>query len=291
MTDNPKQSGFQTSDEIDLLELLAKFVITIKSNLKLIVGAFVVGSLLGLAYNQFVPKTYESRMLVSSTILTESLSKTLAEDLFKLVKEKNLTALSDKLKISPEVASKISKIEIKNALEKSEGIKEEEKNNLTITCQSSDNTIWLDLQAGIIKYFENNPYVKIRVDQRKAYYTEIIQKIDKELVDLNELKSRITNGQPATSGNENLVLFDPTTVNTKIIELNKERFNYKNELETINSVQVVEGFTVFQKPISPKLSISLAAGSSFGLFIVAIIIAYKSLRKIVRLSEEKLANP
>lgn len=291
MADNQKSSEFQTSDEIDLLELLAKFVITVKSNFRLIVGAFVVGSLLGLAYNQFVPKTYESRMLVSSTILTESLSKTLAEDLFKLVKEKNLNALSDKLKISPEVASKISKIEIKNALEKSEGIKEAEKNNLTITCQSSDNTIWPDLQAGIINYFENNPYVKIRVEQRKAYFTEIIQKIDKELIDLNELKSRITNGQPAKSGNENLVLFDPTTVNTKIIDLNKERFNYKNELETINSVQVVEGFTVFQKPISPKLSISLAAGSSFGLFIVAIIIAYKSLRKIVRLSEEKLANP
>lgn len=291
MTDNPKQSGFQTSDEIDLLELLAKFVITIKSNFKLIVGAFVVGSLLGLAYNQFVPKNYESRMLVSSTILTESLSKTLTEDLFKLVKENNLTALSDKLKISSEVASKIGKIEIKNALEKSEGIKEAEKNNLTIICQSSDNTIWPDLQAGIINYFENNPYVKIRVEQRKSYYTEIIQKIDKELIDLNELKSRITNGQPVKSGNENLVLFDPTTVNTKIIELNKERFNYKNELETINSVQVVEGFTVFQKPIGPKLSISLAAGSSFGLFIVAIIIAYKSLRKIVRLSEEKLANP
>lgn len=291
MADNQKSSEFQTSDEIDLLELLAKFVITVKSNFRLIVGAFVVGSLLGLAYNQLVPKTYESRMLVSSSILTESLSKTLAEDLFKLVKEKNLNALSDKLKISPEVASKISKIEIKNALEKSEGIKEAEKNNLTITCQSSDNTIWPDLQAGIINYFENNPYVKIRVEQRKAYFTEIIQKIDKELIDLNELKSRITNGQPAKSGNENLVLFDPTTVNTKIIDLNKERFNYKNELETINSVQVVEGFTVFQKPISPKLSISLAAGSSFGLFIVAIIIAYKSLRKIVRLSEEKLANP
>ncbi|MBL7877737.1 MAG: hypothetical protein JNL53_18880 [Cyclobacteriaceae bacterium] len=291
MADNQKSSEFQTSDEIDLLELLAKFVITVKSNFRLIVGAFVVGSLLGLAYNQLVPKTYESRMLVSSSILTESLSKTLAEDLFKLVKEKNLNALSDKLKISPEVASKISKIEIKNALEKSEGIKEAEKNNLTITCQSSDNTIWPDLQAGIINYFENNPYVKIRVEQRKAYFTEIIQKIDKELIDLNELKSRITNGQPAKSGNENLVLFDPTTVNTKIIDLNKERLNYKNELETINSVQVVEGFTVFQKPISPKLSISLAAGSSFGLFIVAIIIAYKSLRKIVRLSEEKLANP
>ncbi|MBK7649516.1 MAG: hypothetical protein IPJ20_00585 [Flammeovirgaceae bacterium] len=96
----------------------------------------VVGSLLGLASNQFVPKTYESRMLVSSEILTESLSKTLAVDLFQLIKENNVTTLSSKLSISPEVASKINKIEISNTLEKSDGIKEEEKINLTITCQT-----------------------------------------------------------------------------------------------------------------------------------------------------------
>jgi hypothetical protein len=290
MANNQNPSGLQNSDEIDLLELLAKFVITIKSNFKLIVGAFVVGSLLGLAYNQLVPKTFESRMLVSSEILTESLSKTLAEDLFKLIKEKNLTILSNKLGISTEVASKIGKIEIKNAIEKSDGLKEEDKNNLTITCQSSDNTIWPALQTGIINYFENNDYVKIRIEQKRNYYTEIIKKIDKELIDLNELKSRIANGQTTTSGKENLVFFDPTTVNTKIIEMNKERFDLQNDLETVNSVQIVEGFTIFQKPVSPKLSISLVAGSSFGLFIVAVILAFKSLRKIVSLSEEKLAK-
>jgi hypothetical protein len=161
---------------------------------------------------------------------------------------------------------------------------------LTIACQTSDNTIWPALQTGIINYFENNDYVKIRVEQKRNYYTEIIKKIDKELVDLNELKSRIANGQTATSGKENLVLFDPTTVNTKIIEMNKERIKFQDDLETVNSVQVVEGFTVFQKPVSPKLSISLVAGSSFGLFIVAVILAFKSLRKIVSLSEEKLAK-
>ncbi|MDZ7646816.1 MAG: hypothetical protein U5K54_06315 [Cytophagales bacterium] len=71
--------------------------------------------------------------------------------------------------------------------------------------------------------------------------------------------------------------------------MNKERINLKNALETVNSIQVVEGFTVFQKPVSPKLSISLVAGSSFGLF-RCLIIAFKSLRKIVSLSEEKLAK-
>lgn len=288
MTEIQKQP--LNSDEIDLLELLARVVISIKSNFKLIVGAFLIGCLLGLAYYQLVPKTYESRMLISSDILTESYSKTIAEDLNKLIKEKNIESLSSKLNLSSTEALAIGKLEVKNAIEKVDGRKEEEKNYLTITCQASDNSIWPNLQNGLISFFETNDYVRVRVDQRKKYFTQVIEKIDKELVDLNELKARIADGQITQSSKDNLILFDPTTVNTKILDLNKEKINLQNALETVNSVQLVEGFTVFEKPVSPKLSISLSAGASFGLFIVALILGFKSLRKIVSLSEEKLAK-
>lgn len=288
MTENQKQP--LNSDEIDLLELLARVVINIKSNFKLIVGAFLIGCLLGLAYYQFIPKSYESRLLISSQILTESYSKTIVEDLNKLIRERNIESLSSKLNLSPTEALAIEKLEVKNAIEKVEGRKEEEKNYLTITCQASDNSIWPNLQNGLISFFETNDYVRVRVDQRKKYFTQVIEKIDKELLDLNELKSRITNGQITQSSKDNLILFDPTTVNTKILDLTKERINLQNELEIVNSIQLVEGFTVFEKPVSPRLSISLSAGASFGLFIVALILGFKSLRKIVSLSEEKLAK-
>jgi len=288
MTENQKQPI--NSDEIDLLELLARIVISIKSNFKLIAGAFIIGSLLGLAYYQFIPKSYESRLLISSQILTESYCKTIVEDLNKLIRERNIESLSSKLNLSPTEALALGKLDVKNAIEKVDGRKEEEKNYLTITCQGSDNSIWPSLQKGLINFLENNDYVKVRVEQKKKYFTQVIEKIDKELVDLNDLKSRIANGQVTQSNKDNLILFDPTTVNTKILDLNKEKINLQNELEIVNSIQVVEGFTVFEKPISPKLSISLSAGASFGLFIVALILGFKSLRKIVSLSEEKLAK-
>jgi hypothetical protein len=288
---NENRNRATPNDEIDLLELLAKIVITIKSNILSIIIAFVIGSILGLCYYQFVPKSYESSMLISSGILTESYSKNLVSDINKLIKEKNLITVSTKLGITQQEASKLGKLEIKSAIEKSDGIKEAEKNYLTIIGQSSDNSIWPSLQTGLINFFESNDYVKIRVDQNRKYYTQIIEKIDKELIDLQELKNNISSGKMNQSSKDNLVLFDPTTVNTKILDLNKEKIGMQNALETVNSVQLVEGFTVFEKPVSPKLSISLVAGASVGLFFVALIIAFKSLRKIVRLSEEKLANP
>jgi hypothetical protein len=285
------KNQLNNSDEIDLLELLAKIVITIRSNILSIIAAFVIGSALGLCYYQFVPKSYESSMLISSGILTESYSKTLVADINKLINERNLSAISAKLGISKEEALTLGKLEIKSAIEKSDGIKEEEKNYLTIIGQSSDNSIWPSLQTGLINFFESNDFVKIRVDQRKKYYTQIIEKIDKELIDLQELKSNISSGKMSQSGKDNLILFDPTTVNTKILDLNKEKIGLQNALETVNSVQLIDGFTVFEKHVSPKLSISLVAGATFGLFIVALLIGFKTLRKIVKLSEEKLANP
>ncbi len=288
MPENQMQST--NHDEIDLMELLARIVIGVKSNFRFLLIAFLMGSTLGVIYYQFSPKSFESKMLISSDILTESYSKTMTGDLVKLIKEKNVTSLSSKLGLSESQAASLSDIEIKSAIEKSDNIKEQEKTYLTIVCRSNDNTIWPALQNGLINFFETNNFVKIKVNQRTKYFTQIIEKIDKELIDLNELKGKIASGQLTQSSKENLVLFDPTTVNSKILELNKEKIDLQNKLELVNSIQLIEGFTVFEKPVSPKLSFSLATGASFGLIIVGVILAFTSLRKIVSLSEEKIAK-
>ncbi len=287
MTENQKSIN---TDEIDLVELLTKVVISIKNNSKLILTVLVVGTILGLIYYMFAPKIYESKLLISSDILTESYSKTLVSDLKKLIEEKNWTSLASKLTLSENQSASLTDIEIKSSLEKTDNIKEQEKNYLTVIFRSKDNTIWPTLQSGLISFFESNDFVKVRVDQRRKFYSQIIEKIDKELIDLTELKSKITNVQITQSSKDNLVLFDPTTVNTKIIDLNKEKLHLQNSLETVNSIQLVDGFTVFEKPVSPKLSVSAGAGASFGLLLVVLILAFRSLSKIVSLSEEKLAK-
>lgn len=287
MIENQKQSA---TDEIDLLQLLAKIVLLIKVNFKAIVFAYFFGAFLGFAFYQFSPKVYESRMLISSDILTESYSKPLVEDLEKLAKEKNFSALSSRLKLTVQQAGSLGKMKIENATEKGEVSKEQEKNYLTVTCQSQDNAIWPSLQNGLINFFETNSFVKIRVEQHKKFFNEIIGKLNKEIADLESLKIKIMNGDLSSKSKENMVLMDPTTINSELIELNIQKMNFINSLEIVNSVQLVEGFTVFIKPASPKLSISLVAGSSFGLFCVLLFIGFKSIRKMIRLSEEKLGQ-
>ena len=48
------------------------------------------------------------------------------------------------------------------------------------------------------------------------------------------------------------VMFDPTIVNSKIVELTKEKITLQNSLALANSVQVVEGFSRFERPSSSE---------------------------------------
>jgi hypothetical protein len=287
MTETRNQ--LNNSDEIDLLELLAKIVITIKSNILSIIVAFVIGSILGLGYYQLVPKVYESKMILLSDILTSSYSERITESLDNLIKEQNKEILSQRLGIIEKEASSITKIKIESIKQEAKEAQSESA-TFIITVGTKDKAILPSLQEGLINHLRNNEYVKIRVRQRQDFYKAMIEKVGIEINSLDSLKKRLFTGQPIYSKSSEMMLIDPTNIYSKIIDLNKEQIGYKNSLELVNSIQLVEGFTVYNKPVSPKLSISLVAGASFGLFVVAVLIAFKSLRKIVRLSEEKLAN-
>ncbi|MFN7258454.1 MAG: hypothetical protein ACK5TU_01030 [Cyclobacteriaceae bacterium] len=290
MIENQKQANASSSDEIDLIELLAKVTLGIKNNFRSLVLAFVIGSLLGLAFYQFVPKVYESNMIIQSDILTESYGERIAESMDLLIREQNFEILGSRMGISLEKAASINKIKIESVKQKQTNTTEKENNTFIITVRTTDNTLLPDLQNGLINYLRNNEFVKVRVRQRQDYYKAMIEKVGQEISSLDSLKKRLFTGKPIYSNSAEMMLVDPTNIYSKIIELNKEQINYKNGLELVNSIQLVEGFTIYKKPVSPKLSISLAAGASIGVFFVLTLIAIKGLRKIVELSEEKLGK-
>jgi|688.fasta_scaffold438055_1 uncharacterized protein involved in exopolysaccharide biosynthesis len=290
MIENQKQANASSSDEIDLIELLAKVTLGIKNNFRSLVLAFVIGSLLGLAFYQFVPKVYESNMIIQSDILTESYGERIAESMDLLIREQNFEILGSRMGISLEKAASINKIKIESVKQKQTNTTEKENNTFIITVRTTDNTLLPDLQNGLINYLRNNEFVKVRVRQRQDYYKAMIEKVGQEISSLDSLKKRLFTGKPIYSNSAEMMLVDPTNIYSKIIELNKEQINYKNGLELVNSIQLVEGFTIYKKPVSPKLSISLTAGASIGVFFVLTLIAIKGLRKIVELSEEKLGK-
>jgi hypothetical protein len=274
-------------DEIDLLALLVKAVKVIQSNFFLILFFFLIGTALGLVYNYTARKVYESKMVISSGILTRSFSEKMFDNTAKYLREGNRKAVASQLNISENIASGIASIQIESVLNVADS-KEQER--FIITAEVFDPEILPDLQKGLIYYLENNEFVKIRVEQNKKYFKEMLTKVEREIKDMEDLKSRIFNGDFFQSAKGN-VMFDPTSVNSKIIDLTEKKLGYENSLVLANSVQVIEGFNKFERPIRPKLSVSLISGSMFGLFLVFVLLGLKSIRKLLRLANDHGTAP
>ncbi|NJN43080.1 MAG: hypothetical protein HC811_13480 [Flammeovirgaceae bacterium] len=180
----------QSNDEIDLMELLVKSVLIVKRNLLQIVLFFVMGTVIGFAYAMLADKTYESKMLISSDILTESFAAKLSENIETLIDEKNYIEISKKLSIDPSEAKDFSKIEIESLKDKT--LPEEDDNNYFLVKIEVENEALLSkLQMGIIHYLENNEFVSIRVEQRKDYLKQVLTRIDIEIKSLEEFKTKI----------------------------------------------------------------------------------------------------
>jgi hypothetical protein len=272
-------------DEIDLMALLLQAVRAIRNNFWPLLTFFVLGTALGFVYYYSSKKIYENKMIVSSKIMTESYSKKLVDNLNQYIREGNKKAIGEQLGISQQTVEALSYINIESPYSNAGEIsKEEDRNYFVITVGVFSQDILADLQTGLINYFENNEYVKVRVNQKREFFKTIIAKTDQEIKDLEILKTKIYSGDFFQKSN-NAVMFDPTVVNTKILDLTREKIKYQNDLELVNSVQLLEGFTRFDKPVKPLLSLSLVAGSSVGILMVVLFLIFKSIRKLLNAEE------
>jgi hypothetical protein len=286
-----KKECMAQSDEIDLLELAVKLNKVFIKNLRSLLIAFIIGASAGLAFYQLVPNTYESKMIFTSNVLTLSLSKTLIADLERLRKENNQDELAKRLYVSIDDAAKIKSFEIESSIEKSEGLRESEKTTLAFIIKSNDPFLFSKIQSSLIKFFENNEFAKLKEKENRAYFQGMIAKTTQEISELEKMRTQFLEGTLFKNGAGNTNLFDPTEINSKIIELTKEKLKNEGELAFAGTVQVIQGFSNFKKPVSPKLSISLASGASLGLFFVLAFIGIKGFRGMVKLANKKEEQP
>lgn len=268
----------EESDMIDLEQLASRIILFMSRNSKSIFAGIACGLMIGTILYYLLPAKFESKMIVTSDILTESYAKEITESLNNLIKETNIKALSERLTLSEKEAAAISNLEIEKS--KTDNENKAAGDVFIITANIKEKSTLAKLQSGVIQYLRNNEFVKMRVEQKKKYFISMIDKIDSEIKSLDSLKKKLFLGQPIYSKTSEMMLVDPTSIYSKIVELTRQQWEYKNNLELVDSIQLVEGFTVFEKPASPKLSVLLAIGFFGGFFVAIFILTMKHLFKL-----------
>ncbi len=252
------------SDEIDLRQLARSVRDFLRSNSRILVLFALIGSALGLAGFFLIPPRYESQLVLQSDILTDYFSNRIAENFDRLIEEKNFAVLGQRLSLEEGEAKTLRNISIETVVH--ESTQGEELAKMTIMARVTDLGVLPKLQSGLLSYLRNIDFVKVRVRQREERYQNLIGQLEKEIRSLDSLKLKLLDrkGSSGVSG-AGLVFVDPTNIYGKLVELHERRIQYKNALELHDSVQIMEGFTPFNKPVFPKLSLMLVLGFALGI--------------------------
>lgn len=258
----------EKTSEIDLVKAFRASISFTYQRRKLLILSFLLGAIAGLIYSVLTRKVYESRMLINSTLLTVSFTEEIVSNTFNIMlANKQCLLLSRALSISEEQCRELISFDVRELIEDiTKPLAEGDKHDLIIKVRTYDPAIFPLVEKGIINYLEQNEFVKIRTEQRKEYYRELVQKVEEEIRDLEDFKRRLQRGDFLENMKGNL-MFDPTSVDTKILELTKENIRNRQSLELAGNIHVINSFSAVGQPALSRKSVWMIIGSLVGLLI------------------------
>lgn len=271
------------SDEIDLQEIAINVIRYFSRYYKFIFICAVLGGAFGFGVYKVSPHVYESKMIVMSDVLTEPYANRLSTTIVRLIREKNDYVLASKLNVSTDVALALQSFDIQSVEIEDPVTKDGEKiihTMLTITVEILDDKMLPVVQEGIMHLLAENEYTKVRTELSRQKYQAVSERIQYEIKGLDSLKRRLFPNK-ASSGKPDVMIMDPANIYSQIVALTAKLMESQEALALSENFELVEGFTAFKKPDSPKLSIALAVGLALG-FLGGIGIL--TIRKLIRLA-------
>ncbi len=225
------------------------------------------------------PQQYKSSFIIRPTIKNERLHIKMLEDLQLLWKLNDSQSLAKELKIDEKTVSCIDQILITNyAFSKN---KADSSNMTGVELLANNNTQFYEIQNAILKYLEENPYIKKQKEIEKKVIELKSKLIEKDILLLDSLKElQLSNYGKLKMIEQNNFLVSEINNPVSTYSLSLERLNQKAGLifqtEFINHFQLIKGVVPSQNHIwPPRLLILLCVSIPFFLLICLLYLYVK----------------
>ncbi|MEO1054482.1 MAG: hypothetical protein AAFX87_27865 [Bacteroidota bacterium] len=275
------QSQTVDADEIDLGRLLLLAYNSFKKFKALAIALFFVGLIGGITYYLLTKPRYESKMVVSSEILKEQYCETLINTLNDIIEDGNYELLAERTNVSKEKAFQIKSFELEPIEANFKPDQSSERDIFSIVVTTTDNTILDDLSEGLKLYFENNEFVRVRTELDKQETQKLLSQIEDEIKEIRSVKDSLSRISNLKQGPNNVILTDLGSLYEQALNIYQQESELQKNLELVNSIDVIQRFTVFNKPAWPKLWI-IPVGAIGGLFISILFIILLEIRAYLR---------
>lgn len=265
------------ADELDLMVLLESVVKFIRNYGRLMIIALMVGLLGGVITYFSMPKSYTSKLILHSVILTNLEQIEIIDNWSDLLKKGDKNGVANDFNIDPAIVKKLYSI-TGTEIQKSFG--QNNPNGFIVEVIVGDTGALSSLQRGIVYGLENTDYIKARVATRRQNFTELIGKVKSEIGKLDSTKRIIENSISGKVKNSSTFIVDVSSINVQMVQLNEKLLQYEEELRFVSAIQVVKGFSKFERPNKTARSMILF-GAIGGIGIGLLASVYMHLKTVL----------
>lgn len=257
------QKKSHDQDEIDILELLAKFYTMLRQNLLLVVGFPVAGMLVAFSLNKLTPGGVVSEMMAITSYLSESECNFLME---QLESADSIPGLPDEFKNAVVSISHETETE-RNAAEPNMKVNES-RISVRIKASVKKFSVLPELQEAIVNYLDSSEPVTRKRKNEEVYLNELITKIVSESDSLQEVKGQLNN-------TPKVMFLNPSDLFVQAVQLYDTKVQYEIRLKNIQQIEIVQGFTDMPKNAGLSSPYSLGLGFLGGCLVLAFVLFMK----------------
>jgi hypothetical protein len=274
-------------DDLDLLNLIQKKIAFISRFKIILLIFFVIGLSAGLFLYFSSPKQYSTRLIVHPWFISN-------QDEIEIIDNwKNMLAKGEKEQLASLMNCNINVIKKLNSIGAEEILKTYVTNNpngFLINVSVTDTSILDDLQSGIMYGLNNGPYIRDKIEIKRAKDKELIAKVNAEIEKLNTTKNFIDSMIRTRNGNSSSLLIDISRINAEWIDLNEKLLGYQEDLKFLSGIQILEGFHK-GKPVRSGLLKFSVLGMAAGCFIGYMIALFLYILQKLKTAKSQLSLP
>lgn len=281
------------------------------------IAAIIVSIGFGAFFSTLVGrKFYESSMMFSCDYLNTRLAEHTVGKLDRLAREQNKHGLSKALGIPDSVAKNIIGFSLRTTVNENdiveievlkeqlqatqngtnqkmiqeviERIELENRHTFEITVRTLSPTVIPNLQEGLVHYLLSNPYLKKRIEENKIALQKEERRLLNDVQKMDSLKAVVNDNfrtmASQRQGSNNVILSDravsdPVQIYGQaliIYDLLKET---QTDLYLSKDFEIVDDFTQFSEPASPRLAIMLLYSILIGVAVAYAFVGLKHFNK------------
>lgn len=245
----------------------------IKSRFLLLLFCTLIGAGIGyLLYYTTKPYYTSSMTLVLAQIRNEFVEDQLIK-LSIMIDDNNFETIADRLDISEEQAKDIKGMTFYNLDQ--ERIAEDSiltGSPFKIELSLYNSALFPVMEVALVDYLQSNRFFAKQRRIRQTQIQNMIGKLKSEVNSIDSVKTNVTDPRGPVNGFVYGEPIDPVNLYRESVSLYQQQINLEAELEQLNTIEVVTGFSPRNRATGPRLKRYLAIGG-FIAFMIGLVIA------------------